>query len=337
MPSASSRAANAASAARPEESPPAVRPHARRWVGLGQRLLAAAVFVPAFVIISWRGDVYFVLLVDFILVTGMREFQRMLAAKGLQTSSVTGVAAAVILPWLAFWDGGAHEDVGLAALLGLAMFGSINFTNAIVDLRKYVMPVRPFTFAFRVLHYGRYGSGAEDNRLTPLFIGYSDLVRGYDAGSFTNEELAADSSHNVFNRLFGSKIAVANFELRFPLFGALHLGGGYYGILPLETGVFYDAGAAWSPDGRFITFTSNRDGRESIYVMRADGSGAASRIFKHGPRTDVLGGVAWSPDGNEVWFAAIKFGLAHALPQKVPARFATLAESPHCGGWGACR
>ncbi|TWJ19501.1 Tol-Pal system beta propeller repeat protein TolB [Geobacter argillaceus] len=29
----------------------------------------------------------------------------------------------------------------------------------------------------------------------------------------------------------------------------------------------------WSPDGRFIVFSSTRDGRESIYVMRADGSG----------------------------------------------------------------
>ncbi len=140
-------------------------------------------------------------------------------------------------------------------LEAMPMFGSINFTNAIVDARKYVMPVRPFTLAFRVLHYGRYGSGAEDNRLTPLFIGYSDLVRGYDSGSFTNEELAADSSHNVFNRLFGSKIAVANFEFRFPLFGAMHLGGGYYGILPLETGVFYDAGVAWQ-NGIKPTFLS---------------------------------------------------------------------------------
>lgn len=29
----------------------------------------------------------------------------------------------------------------------------------------------------------------------------------------------------------------------------------------------------WSPDGRLIVFSSTRDGREAIYVMRADGSG----------------------------------------------------------------
>jgi len=28
----------------------------------------------------------------------------------------------------------------------------------------------------------------------------------------------------------------------------------------------------WSPDGRFITFTSNRDGKKSVFVMRADGT-----------------------------------------------------------------
>jgi TolB protein len=30
---------------------------------------------------------------------------------------------------------------------------------------------------------------------------------------------------------------------------------------------------AWSPDGRFITFSSKRGGVEAIYVMRSDGSG----------------------------------------------------------------
>jgi len=38
---------------------------------------------------------------------------------------------------------------------------------------------------------------------------------------------------------------VANAELRFPPFGLLGAGGGYYGVLPIEAGIFYDAGVAW--------------------------------------------------------------------------------------------
>jgi phosphatidate cytidylyltransferase len=88
---------------------------------LGQRLLAAAVFVPAFVIIGWRGDVYFVLLIDFILVVGMLEFLNMLEAKGLRPVRALGIAAAVALPWLAFLHGGAWMDFGLVLLLLAAL------------------------------------------------------------------------------------------------------------------------------------------------------------------------------------------------------------------------
>ncbi len=128
--------------------------------------------------------------------------------------------------------------------------GTLTFNSILADYRRYFMPVRPFTLAGRVLHYGRYGRDAEDGRLADLFIGYPGLVRGYDSNSFEREDFVDGAGNNlatpVYDRLFGSRLALANFELRFPLFGALGLGSGYYGVFPLETGVFYDLGVAWT-------------------------------------------------------------------------------------------
>ena len=104
------------------------------------------------------------------------------------------------------------------------------------------MPVKPFTLAVRGLHYGRYGSGAEDPRLTPLFIGYQGLVRGYDFGSFTAEECnTLDNTCEQFNRLNGSRVAVTSAELRFPLLG-LFSRKSFYGPFPIEMAFFGDAG-----------------------------------------------------------------------------------------------
>ncbi|MGD0783994.1 MAG: hypothetical protein ABSA30_14190, partial [Candidatus Aminicenantales bacterium] len=51
-------------------------------------------------------------------------------------------------------------------------FGTLNFTTLLADYRKYIVPVRPFTLAFRLSTYGRYGSGADDPRFYPFYIGY---------------------------------------------------------------------------------------------------------------------------------------------------------------------
>ena len=56
-------------------------------------------------------------------------------------------------------------------------------------------------------------------RLPRLFLGYSGLVRGYDPGSFESTEcgIEPDGSCPAFDRLIGSKIALANAEMRVPL------------------------------------------------------------------------------------------------------------------------
>jgi len=127
--------------------------------------------------------------------------------------------------------------------------GNLLFSNALVDYRRYFMFLRPLTLAGRFLHVGRYGSDAEDPRLQNMFIGYPSLVRGYDFGSFSpNEcELSApsDGSCPVFDKLIGSRLAVANLELRVPLLGTLGLIPSE-GFIPVETALFYDAGMAWT-------------------------------------------------------------------------------------------
>ena len=125
-------------------------------------------------------------------------------------------------------------------------YGTINYTGVLADFRQYVQPVKPLTLAARVMHYGRYGSGGQDPRLVPLFIGYADMVRGYDTNSFDVSECGANvaGSCPVYDQLLGSRLFVANFEARFPLlaiFGAKNL----YGPLPVEIGGFFDAGVAW--------------------------------------------------------------------------------------------
>jgi WD40 repeat protein len=125
--------------------------------------------------------------------------------------------------------------------------GTISFSDVLADYRRYVMPIPFYTIAGRIMHYGRYGPDGEDPRLTPLFIGYPTLVRGYDVGSFSATECFATptSTCPAFDRLVGSRIAVANLEFRFPLLRPFGLRRNVYGPLPIEAALFADAGIAW--------------------------------------------------------------------------------------------
>ncbi|MGH9349148.1 MAG: BamA/TamA family outer membrane protein [Vicinamibacterales bacterium] len=127
--------------------------------------------------------------------------------------------------------------------------GSLAYGGVLADYRRYFLPARPFTIAVRGLHYGRYGRDGEDERLSPLFIGYPGLVRGYEGASFEASECVADSTSTCpsYDRLLGSRMAVASAELRFPLLG-LFSRRSYYGAFPIEMALFGDTGVAWTSD-----------------------------------------------------------------------------------------
>jgi hypothetical protein len=129
-------------------------------------------------------------------------------------------------------------------------FGGFQQTTALVDFRQYAMPVRPLTLAMRLLHFGRYGGAAEDPRLRELFLGDDGLVRGYGVSSFDGSDCAGLSLGNcpVIDQLLGSRIAIANFEARLPLFGPLGIVA--EGGLPVDAAAFFDVGSAWMTDER---------------------------------------------------------------------------------------
>jgi WD40 repeat protein len=125
--------------------------------------------------------------------------------------------------------------------------GSVNYSNVLVDYRRYFGLARPLSLAGRFLHFGRYGGDAEDVRLQDLFVGYPSLVRGYDPGSFHVNECGTNTTGRcpVFDRLFGSRIAVGNAELRLSLLGPLGVVPSR-SVPPVETALFYDSAVAWT-------------------------------------------------------------------------------------------
>ncbi|HKT79798.1 MAG TPA: hypothetical protein VJP86_06230 [Vicinamibacterales bacterium] len=151
-------------------------------------------------------------------------------------------------------------------------FGTVNYMGVLTDYRRYWMPAPFYTLAGRVLHYGRYGSGGDDSRLVPLYLGYANLVRGYDVNTFD----AADCTPNAvsdcpeFDRLLGSRMLVGNLEFRFPLLRPFGVSQAMYGPVPTEVALFADSGVAWDSSSKPEIFGGSRSAVTSL--------GAAVRV-----------------------------------------------------------
>jgi len=152
-------------------------------------------------------------------------------------------------------------------------FGSLTYGTLLADWRRYFFRA-PFTLALRGLHYGRYGADADSDRLGPLFLGENTLVRGYSIGSFHASECSGTSDCPEFDRLVGSRLAVANLELRVPLFGTPQFGLIDFPLLPTELSAFVDAGAAWTGDDG-VSFDFARRSADRIPVFSA---GLSARV-----------------------------------------------------------
>ncbi len=130
-------------------------------------------------------------------------------------------------------------------------FGAANIFTTLIDYRQYFY-VRPFTLAFRFYNLAMLGKDAENGILPPIYIGYPWLIRGYNNISYTN---TAVSDFNRFNIsvLTGSRVAVANAELRFPLSGPERLAAIKSKWFLIDLNLFFDSGLAWNSSSTVVT------------------------------------------------------------------------------------
>jgi TolB protein len=70
---------------------------------------------------------------------------------------------------------------------------------------------------------------------------------------------------------------------------------------------------AWSPDGRQIAFTSDREDRFDLYVMDAAGRSGSNLTRGTVPRLNALWPPFWSPDGGHIAFVSTLEAYAYKL------------------------
>lgn len=137
-------------------------------------------------------------------------------------------------------------------------FGEFDYYLATVDYRRYKY-FGKFGLAFRGMHLGRYGEGSDE--IYPFFVGSSWFVRGYNtngAGAILSE------NGRSVEELFGSKMAVANFEVRIPFTGPERLALIKSGLFLSELTLFADAGVAWNDFSQLGGPTYRRDAEGNI-------------------------------------------------------------------------
>ncbi|MGH7713549.1 MAG: hypothetical protein ACREOG_19835, partial [Gemmatimonadaceae bacterium] len=149
--------------------------------------------------------------------------------------------------------------------------GNLRWIDYSADFRHYFPILFNFlTFAYR----GQTAiSAGRDEFVFPKYIGRPEFVRGYDREQFRSQlcgGLLGSNDNCSATELLGSRVAFANFELRFPLVRRFELGVVPIALPPVDGLFFFDAGIAWR-GGQDISFRKpdNYDDETQRYVLRS--------------------------------------------------------------------
>ncbi|MCU4155218.1 PD40 domain-containing protein [Carboxylicivirga sp. A043] len=143
----------------------------------------------------------------------------------------------------------------------------------LVDFRRYVF-IKPYSLAFRLYHYGRYGKDSDSKRMTELFLGSPWFVRGYDMGNFYGDE-SVNANTISMNQLIGTRLLVSNIEWRIPFTGPREIAWFSSGFLFSELALFIDAGVSWNKNSYPVARLTTNNLKQRIPVFSG---GLAYRI-----------------------------------------------------------
>jgi len=74
----------------------------------------------------------------------------------------------------------------------------------------------------------------------------------------------------------------------------------------ISGGMAFDSQPRFSPDGQWITFISDREGSENIWIIHPDGTGV-KQVSKN--TSDDFASPAWTPDGKYIIASKMPFGI----------------------------
>ncbi len=158
----------------------------------------------------------------------------------------------------------------------------VGFTALLGDFRTYYKIADDYSFAMRFAGGASFGPnpirfyiGGTENWINWDFEHNNIPISNIEEFAFSTPGLPLRGFN--YDRLFGSKYALTNFELRFPLLKYLIFGALPLGFQNIQGVAFVDAGTAWSNNDALKLFT-----RENGYFESKDlllGMGLGTRII----------------------------------------------------------
>ena len=88
---------------------------------IAKRLIASAIYIPCLIIIAKRGGLYYVALIDIMILVGLWEFYKMMEAKGLRPYKAIGIISGIVLSWYIYFQQGIYANFFLSIIFFLIM------------------------------------------------------------------------------------------------------------------------------------------------------------------------------------------------------------------------